>query len=571
MKYILGVRFGHDASACLLRNGKIVSDVAEERFTRKKNDGSFPVNAIDYCLKSEGITSQDIDCIAVPARKVHDDFFLFFPGLAKPVAPAAPKSFRSVVKGVLKRETPDTVKADDLALYLKRFPVRGDCRLVAVRHHLAHAASAYYAAGLPKGDKALVMVMDGIGDGESVSIWRGKDNVLEKLASWGSEASLGWFYSAATEAMGWRHSSDEWKLMGLAPYGKPLPGLFDGLFPVFEAGQLVRQADFGNVGRYPDHGTHHYHLGKAAAFKELLDTVSREDFAHEVQRVTEEQAYNIILPWLEREGTRTLCCAGGFFLNVKLNGKLWNSGKIGEHFIYPNPGDSGLAAGACLYAYHQAEPEQPTTKLEHLYAGPEFGNDDIERCLKTRRIAYTRPENIFETTARLLADNRIVGWFQGRMEAGPRALGNRSILMSPLLAENKDTINASVKYREAFRPFCPSLLEERQGDYLVNPRNEPYMITAFDVTEDKKDKIPAVVHVDGSLRPQTVRRDLNPRYHALIKAFGDVTGEYILLNTSFNVMGEPIVCTPSQAVKCFFDSGLDHLVLGDFLISKTGE
>lgn len=568
MKNILGIRYGHDAGACLLQNGIVVADVAEERFTRKKNDGSFPLAAIEYCLQEGDIFSNDLDTIAIPSHHAPDDLFRFFPGLSRPEAkPVQKKSLNPF--HWFKSDPIQAPPADDgLAVYMKRFPVSPKCRLVTMHHHRAHAAASYYGAGLDLNERSLVVVMDGIGEGVSVSIWRGENNKLERLAAWGADASLGWFYSSATEAMGWRHGSDEWKLMGLAPYGKPSLGLFDGLHPIFKNGDLVRGVNYGGVHRYPDHGTHHYHLEASYAFKERLGKTSREDFAHEVQRVTEEQAMEIILPWIDREQAQTLCCAGGFFLNVKFNGKLWETGKIARQHIYPNPGDGGLPVGAALHAFHEATPETKPTPIEHLYHGPEFSSADIEESLRTRKIPYTRPDNLYRTVAEILANNSIVGWFQGRMEAGPRALGNRSILMSPLKAENKDTINASVKYREAFRPFCPSLLEEKREDYLEASRDERYMITAFNVTEAKRDAIPAVVHVDGSLRPQTVNKDINPRYHALIKAFGDITGEYILLNTSFNVMGEPIVCSPSEAIRCFFNSGLDYLVLGDYLIGK---
>lgn len=579
MRKILGVRFGHDAAACLLVDGQIVADVAEERFTRKKNDGSFPIGAISYCLESAGVAAYELDAIAVPSDLIHQDFYKFFVGLPKPETEGASKAPASGVGGLLgfgrkRGSSPAPVGGDSdddddgLALYLKRFEVSPHCQLVSVGHHLAHAANAYYTAGLGAEEKALVVVMDGIGDAVAVSIYRGHGNGLTKLASYGAEGSLGWFYSAATEALGWRHGSDEWKLMGLAPYGSPRDGLLDGLYPVYRDGQLSKGVDFGKVSRYPDHGTHHYHLGRARTFRQRAQGVPREDFAFEVQRVAEDQAMEIIRPWLEREGTDILCCSGGFFLNVKFNGRIWNEGKLSKHWIYPNPGDAGLPVGAALYLYHQAHPEEAARKIDHLYLGPRFESAEIGRALKSRRLAYSRPDDLPALVAQKLAENRIVGWFQGRMESGPRALGGRSILMSPLRAENKDIINASVKYREAFRPFCPAMLDEKRADYLKNARAEPFMITGFDVTAEKRDKIPAVVHVDGTLRPQTVTAASNPKFHALISAFGELTGEYVLLNTSFNVMGEPIVCTPSDAIKCFYDSGLDCLVLEDFFIEK---
>ena len=579
MVAILGLRFGHDAAAALVVDGQIVADAAEERFTRKKNDGSFPINAIAYCLEAGGISSRDLDAVAIPSRFAWPDCAWFFPGLALEQAQPAeaaklrpPSLLRRFSRGARTRDTPFVATPDQspLPTYMPRFPVSETCRLIKVDHHLAHAASTYFTSGLAREQRALVAVMDGRGDNQSISIWRGEGGRLHHLQSFDGSASLGWFYSVVTEALGWRHSSDEWKVMGLAPYGEAEPALFSGLHPVFKDGELVEPFDFGKVDRYPDHGCNHYHMPVVERFQAVLETTTRENFAASCQAVAEEQALEIVLPWLKREGTRHLCCAGGFFLNVKLNGRIRQSSEVETQWIYPNPGDAGLAVGAALSAYHDRVPAAPARRLEHLYLGPAFGRSEIKATLEERHIAYSEPEDLPKTVARLLADNRIVGWFQGRMESGPRALGGRSILMSPLKAENKDVINASVKYREAFRPFCPSMLDEAKADYLVKPRDEPFMVTGFEARPERAPNIPAVVHVDGSLRPQTVTKEAHPRYHALIKAFGDLTGEPLLLNTSFNVKGEPIVCTPSDALRCFFDTGLDYLALGDFLIKKPG-
>jgi len=581
MVAILGLRFGHDAAASLVIDGEIVADAAEERFTRKKNDGSFPISAIAYCLSEGGISSRDLDAVAIPSTYAWPDCAWFFPGLVieDPAHIREPARRQASLLRRLSRnhraknanaKAEPATPSCPLPTYMQRFPVKPGCRLVKVRHHLAHAASAYFTSGLEREQKALVAVMDGIGDRQSVSLWRGQAGRLEQLASFDSTGSLGWFYALVTEALGWRQSSDEWKVMGLAPYGEADPALLARLHPVFENGELREPFDFGKVDRYPDHGCHHYHMPVVERFQAALENTSRENFAAACQAVAEEQALEVILPWLKREETRHLCCAGGFFLNVKLNGRVWQSGEVETQWVYPNPGDAGLAVGAALSAYHDQVPAAPIRRLEHLYFGPAFGKSEIKSTLDARHIAYSEPEDLPKTVARLLADNRIVGWFQGRMESGPRALGGRSILMSPLRAENKDVINASVKYREAFRPFCPSMLDEVKADYLVKPRDEPFMVTGFEARPERAPNIPAVVHVDGSLRPQTVTKEAHPRYHALIKAFGDLSGEPLLLNTSFNVKGEPIVCTPSDALRCFFDTGLDYLALGDFLIKKPG-
>jgi len=553
MMKIMGIRYGHDASVALIIDGEIIANVAEERFTRTKNDGSFPINAIEYCLKVMGMEAGELDAIVFPSKGyLPPPLFAFFD---------------------VPEDTVPVKKRGDvpvLPIYFKPWKLSRTCKILTVEHHLAHAASTYYTSGIKPSERALVVTMDGRGDDVSVAVWRGENNCLQSLRQWDGIASMGWFYANATEALGWRHGSDEWKTMGLAPYGTPQPGALKGYHPEFEKGELVKNRNYGNAARWPDHGVNHYHMQDAIPLSKIVEKLGRENYSAEVQRVAEEQAEKLILPWLEKENTRHFCAAGGFFLNVKFNQRLWYTDKLDTHWTYPDPGDSGLAVGAALAVYYEAHPDRPAGKLQHMYYGPEFSGAEIESLLKERKLQYERPADVSETAARYLAENKIIAWYQGRMEAGPRALGNRSILMSPLRPENKDLINACVKYREAFRPFAPAMLCESIDDYLVNGREEPYMITSFDVKKEKQDKIPAVVHVDGTSRPQTVRREINPRYYDVIKTFGDLTGESVILNTSFNVKGEPIICHPREAIKCFFDTGLDVLVLGDFLLKKPG-
>ncbi|WP_319468915.1 carbamoyltransferase C-terminal domain-containing protein [uncultured Pseudodesulfovibrio sp.] len=568
MRKILGIRYGHDAAASLVIDGKIIVDVAEERFTRLKHDGSFPLNAIRFCLEYAGITTLDLDALAIPARNMSDEFGLHFSHPAMDICPppAEPQGFQAKLKARL-CGAPARKKLR-LPLYMQPMQLSEHCQIINYHHHKCHAASAYYTSGM-KQEKVLVAVLDGRGDGESTSFWEGRDNGLTKLKSWGAEASLGWFFSAATEALGWRHGGNEWKTMGLAPYGTPHPGALDGLHPVFKDGELVTPYPFQKIYRLPERGVNHYHMPDAAKLSPILEKLGREDFAAEAQRVLEEQALKAVIPWLSKVGTRKMCCAGGLFQSVKLNQRVWETGALDEQWIFPNPGDAGLASGAALLAYYEANPKAPNERQQDMYLGPEFTDKEIEDILNERKLTYTKYADAIPKVAEYLADNKIIGWFQGRMESGQRALGNRSILMSPLRAQNKDIINAAVKFREPFRPFCPSIMEEKREDYIANGRDERYMITSFDVTEEKREAIPAVVHVDGTLRPQTVVKSINPRYHALIKAFGDTTGEYVLLNTSFNVRGEPIVCTPREAIRCFYDNGLDVLVLGDYMITKA--
>jgi len=553
---VLGVIYGHDSSAALIIDGKIVADIAEERFTRIKNDHSFPVNSINYCLEVGGIDSTEIDYLVIPDKHIRQNFFTFFD------IPDSINIYVNTEKEQLVRT------AKKLPEYLKRFKLSEQCHIKLIEHHLSHAASTCYSSGLSK-EKSLVITMDGVGNGTSTAIWRFQNNKIIPLKLMDKSSSLSWFYSNATEALDWRHGSEEWKLMGLAPYGESNSNFLKGYYPEFKKGELVKSHAFPDFHVLDDHGAYHYHGKDASELKKLVKQIGRENFAAEVQRVVEQQALNIIIPWLEKEGTRNICCSGGFFHNVKFNQKLWETGMLDNHWVYPNAGDSGLAVGAALYTYYSINHNENCNRLEDLYKGPEYSDDEISKILDERFIKYKYVENPSRKAAEYLSKNLVVGWFQGRMESGPRALGNRSILMSPLRAENKDIINKKVKFREGFRPFAPSLLIEKKEEYLENSRNEEFMTCSFSVKKCKVSIIPAVTHIDETTRPHMVKSNINPLYYDLIKEFGDITGEYIVLNSSFNVKGEPIVCNPREAIKCFYDTGMDILILGKFVIEKS--
>ena len=564
---ILSFNYGHDSSACIIVDGEVIAAIAEERLTRAKNDATFPISAIQWCMEWAGVESTEFDMVVSAGRTLRLDTRAFFDFPERSGAEVTGLKVR--IKSAIRDKYFSGMGAikGDLPLYCEKIQLKKDCKIVTVEHHLAHAASAYYTAGL--GDsKTLIATMDGIGDVTSCALWIGENNKIVPLRSYGGTSSIGWFYGNATEGLGWRHGSDEWKVMGLAPYGKPSPGILDGFHPEFSDGKLIRPHDYGEFGIWKDHGSQHFHGQDAASLGEIAQKMSREDFSAEVQRVVEEQMLAFVVPALRQEGTRTVCCSGGCFLNVKFNQRLWYTGEVDDQWIYPDPGDAGLAVGAGLHAYYQSNPSKHNTRMKHLYWGPSYSDDEIETILKERGLVFERPLDLASRVADLLVKNYAIGWFQGRMEAGPRALGGRSILMSPLHSENKDRINAKVKYRESFRPFCPSLLAEHRDTYLKNARDERFMITSFEVREEKREAIPAVVHVDGTVRPQLVYRETNERYYDLIKAFGERTGEHLILNTSFNVKGEPIVCSPREAIKCFFDTGLEALVLGSFVVLK---
>lgn len=561
---VLGIHIGHDSSAALVVDGRIVADVAEERFTRTKHYCGLPIASIDYCLKSRGLAMAEIDVVAVPAAgSVPDLNFLLDLKGARRECKTQKRRMIEFAEEIFNKPTAKP------PLYIKNFPIQDSIEVVHVNHHLAHAASAYYTNPIP--EKQLVVTIDGAGDGISVGLWRGEKGKIELLQSFPTSASIGWFYSNVTEALGWWHGDGEGKTMGLAPYGdcRRAEGALKKYYPKFSNGAVAEHHDFGRSFFWNEAGAIQWHFDDAYEIRKLVQQHGREHIAAEAQRVLEEQVQEMIYPWLEKERTHNLSCSGGVFLNVKLNQRIWESGRVVHHHIYPNAGDSGLAAGAALYACYQANPNGTVYGIEDLYWGPQYSEQEIEATLKLRNLTYRRIENIEEYAARQLAEGKIIAWFQGRMESGPRALGNRSILMSANRPENKDIINARVKFREAFRPFCPSLLWENRADYLQKPRDEFFMITSFTCPAAKRKNVPAVVHADATLRPQTVKKDFNPRFWNLINEFGTLTGEPLLLNTSFNIMGEPIVTHPREAIRCFYDNGLDCLVLGNFVLEKN--
>jgi carbamoyltransferase len=563
---VLGVHIGHDSSVALIRDGRLIADVAEERFTRVKHCNGIPYKSLEYCLEEGGISIEDVDVVALATKYASIGLHFLFEldesqRDKKRLGPRLLEAYRRHKGGL--RMPP---------LYIKRSKLPLSTKIVHFEHHMAHAASAYYSSGLARNEKALVLSCDGMGNDVSLSFWRGVNGKLEPLKKFGTDGSLGWFYSNVTEALGWVHGDGEGKTMGLAPYGDAdkCRGCLDAFYPKYQGTDLVEPHDYGRPYYWEEGGSMQFHFDEADKIVKLIEKHGREHIAAEAQRVLEEQVVPLTTAWLDKEKTDILCAAGGVMLNVKLNQRLWYSGKVRKHWTYPNCGDSGLAYGCAMLAYFQENPGE-ITSLENIYTGPSYENDEIGKLLEHRRIPFSYISDIEDAAAQLLARNKIVGWFQGRMESGPRALGNRSILMSAGSNQNKDVINAKVKYREGFRPFCPSMPIEFAPQYLTNYRPEPFMITSFDATSDKRERIPAVVHQDGTARPQTVTREANERYWQLLRRYGEITGDPVLLNTSMNIMGEPIVCNPREAIKCFFDSGMDALVLGNYLLSKDGD
>ncbi len=544
---VLGIHVGHDSSAALVVDGRIVADAAEERFRRIKHCAGFPTRAIAWCLKGAGESGSAIDAIALSTSRAVPQLNQWLGS-----SPGAAGGF----------------SAGGLPLYLRPSGVSAKTPVFQVPHHRAHAASAYYTSGYE--GKQLIVTLDGVGDGRSTCLWRGEGGRIEPLLELGETASLGWFYGCVTEALGWWHGDGEGKTMGLAAFGDSSRGrgCLQDFHPSFSNGELSRPHVFGRPAGWAEGGALHWHLRESEGIARLIEKHGRAGIAAEAQSVLEEQVCELVLPWLAREGVGAIACAGGVFLNVKLNQRLWDSGRLTRQHVFPNAGDAGLAAGAALSVHFQESPRPEIPALEHMFLGPEYTDDEIERSLRTRRLTYQRTHDPAGEAARLLAGGRIVGWFQGRMESGPRALGHRSILMSPADPGNRDILNSRVKFRESFRPYCPSLLESHREIYLENSRDEPFMTTSFRASPAAVSRAPSAVHVDGTMRPQIVRPEASPRFGRLLQQFGNLTGDPLLINTSFNLAGEPLVNTPSDALRAYFDSGLDALVMGTFLLSK---
>ena len=563
---ILGIHEGHDSSAAIIVDGKIIADVQEERFNRVKHSGDTPLNAIHYCLAAAGLESiNDVDYVSIPWLQIPDGLKTIF-NISESFN-WKQRIFRKVFK--LMFRSPFDTNWLRTPIYKESFD-QYEGQIKSYDHHLCHAASAYYTQS--DNDKHLIFTIDGIGDNTCTAVWLAEGNQITPLKKYGTEAAIGWAYSLVTEGLHWIHGDGEGKTMGLAPYGdyNVCKGLLDPYFPEFEGTELKKEVDLGAPYVWNEKGASQYHLTKSSEVGQLIQKYGKENIAAEAQRKLEESVIELVKGWVDQTGIKKTCFAGGVMLNVKLNQRLWDTrASIGieKHHIYPNPGDSGVAVGAALLEYYKHHSFEGGT-LDSLYGGPEYSNKEIEDHLQLSKLNYQFLDDPAKTAAQLLSENKIIGWFQGRMESGPRALGNRSILMSPLTKENKAILNERVKFRESFRPFCPSLLFESKDKYLHDSKDEFFMMTSFDCVESKINQIPAVVHEDGTLRPQLVKKEQNPLFWQLIKEFETITGESIVLNTSMNVMGEPIVNTPSDAIKCFYSTGIDALFMGNYLITK---
>jgi len=554
----LGINYSqmHDSSACLVRDGELAFAVAEERLSRAKHDARFPQMAIRACLDFARVDVDDLDEVCFgwqTAGPVYrHDLSLFATG-------RWPVSYLNVLNST--RHFAGMWHQESGAAPFRRIFGGHNTRFRFVDHHLAHAISAYSYSGF---EEAAVVVMDGRGAWEATSLWRGHAGRLDHVLTIDWPDSLGLFYAVFTEYLGFVPNADEWKVMGLAPYGQP--GV--DLRPFIEAGGDPYHVHVEHlIGREGLSPKIEAHLGpRRAPESEIEDR--HKNIAFAAQELCEDAVLSVARLALEKTGSRNLCLAGGVALNSKANGKILASGMIHNLFVQPAASDDGVALGAALAPCLDANGRLPMRPMRHAYLGPGFSDDAILQTLETYKIRHTRLSDPPSTAAQLLAAGKILGWFQGRMEFGPRALGSRSILADPRDPEMNAKVNNAVKFREWWRPFAPSLQKEAAPQYLESAFDSPFMILTAQVRKEKQCVIPAVTHVDGSARPQTVEREVNPLYYELIGEFARLTGVPVLMNTSFNLRGEAIVHTPTDALRTFFSSGMDALVLGSFLVEK---
>jgi len=585
--YILGIAaFYHDAAAALIRDGEIVAAAQEERFTRKKHDPSFPGNAISYCLDEAGIEIDDVDIIAF-----YDKPFLKFERLLETYLAYAPLGVRSFLAAM-----PPWVRQK---LFLKDYIAKTldyNGKILFPEHHHSHAASAFFPSPFAE---AAILTVDGVGEWDTASsgVGRGNRVVIEEEIKF--PHSLGLLYSAFTYYCGFKVNSGEYKLMGLAPYGEPVYAdlIREKLIDIKEDGSFRLELEYFNycTGLTMTNKRFHDLFGGPPRKPEGVLTRKHMDLARSVQEITEEVMERMARHVFKRTGMKNLCMAGGVALNCVANGKIVREGPFENVWIQPASSDAGGALGAALAAWYEylENPRETAGDRDFQKAsllGPSFSDDRIESFLVDNGIPYRKVsrDDVAGETARLLAEQKVVGWFQGRMEFGPRALGSRSILGDPRSQEMQSTINLKIKFRESFRPFAPSVLLEKAGEYFGLAGESPYMLLVSPVSESKRiaqdngpgikglDKlkakrsvVPAITHVDYSARVQTVKREDNPVYYDMIKKFDELYGCPLVINTSFNVRGEPIVCTPEDAYRCFMRTNMDYLVMGPFIIDKN--
>jgi carbamoyltransferase len=579
---ILGINAYHgNASAAIVCDGRLIAAVEEERFNRVKYAAGFPAQAIRYCLKAASLTLSDIDHVAVPRN---------------PYARLATKLFYALRMPSFARERAKVLVKftgipEALAQAFDADPKKITAKFYRIEHHQAHLASSFYCSPF---ERAALLSADGLGDFASTMWGTGNGSRMKIDGVVTFPHSLGLFYSAVTQCLGFLKFGDEYKVMGLAAYGQPdqlealrdivhfNPGSANNGFRLgldyFSHHRTGPEMSWAEADKTPSLGKlfsneMEKRLGPARGAEQVLEQRHR-DLASSLQARLEEVYLGMLKKLAERTGLKAVCLAGGVAFNCVANGKIFDATSFDQVYVHPAAGDAGLAVGAAYHVWHQILGKPRSFVMDHAYWGPEYSRDEIRQAIDSNglaqngcTIAELPQEELTRPAAAIIADGKILGWFQGRAEWGPRALGNRSIVADPRRPEMKEILNQRIKHREIFRPFAPSILAEATGEYFEKSHPSPFMTLAYSVRLEKRDKIPAPTHVDGTGRLQTVTREANPRYYALISAFRDLTGVPVVLNTSFND-NEPIVCRPEEAIDCFQRTQMDALVLGDFLITR---
>jgi len=589
--YILGISaFYHDSAACLVKDGEILSAAQEERFTRKKHDHNFPQKAIEFCLKDAGIRAEQLDLIAF-----YDKPFLKFERLLETYLAYAPVGIKSFIKAM-----PLWIKEKLWMKEMIKEKLGYTGKIIFPEHHESHAASAFYPSAY---NKAAIITMDGVGEWTTTSYGIGEGNEIQLYADIKFPHSLGLLYSALTYYTGFKVNSGEYKVMGLAPYGEPKYKklIYDHLIDVKEDGSFRMNMEYFNYcqGLTMTNEKFNKLFGGPPRIPETNLTQKQMDIARSLQEVTEEIVLKIGSHVYKETKSKNLCLAGGVALNCVANGRLLREGPFENIWIQPAAGDAGGALGAALigwYKYHnkpRTAADGKSDKQKGSYLGPQFTDEEIKSFVQSLNLSAKKydEDELIETTANLINSDKVIGWFDGKMEFGPRALGSRTIIGDARSPKMQATMNIKIKFREGFRPFAPSVLFEKVNEYFEIEKESPYMLLTADVKKERRipmtdeeqkkwgiDKlnvvrsdIPAVTHVDYSARLQTVHKETNPRYHKLISKFEEKTGCAVIINTSFNVRGEPIVCTPEDAYRCFMRTNMDYLVLGSYILKKEDQ
>ncbi len=562
-EYILGIScYYHDSAACILKDGELIAAGEEERFMREKHYSGFPHNSVRYCLNEARINANEVDYIVF-----YEKPFVKFNRIIETYVSQWPRSFKAFKRAVplwlksrlnMRKEISEELVVDPENIYFSE-------------HHLSHMASSYFLSPF---DEAAILTIDGVGEWTTTTIGYGKGTELTVEKQMKFPHSIGLLYSALTSYLGFQVNDAEWKVMGLAPYGQPrYVDKFLELVDIKEDGSFRMKMDFFS---------YHYSANESinSKFEQLFGKPRRKkdekidqfytDVAASGQKIVEDLIVGIASNLHRESGLDNLVIAGGVALNSVANWRILEKTGFKDLFIQPAAGDSGCALGAALAFHHLSLNHPRKFQMKHAYWGPDFENEEIEAVLKAYNASYKRfdDEQLIDETAKMLAEDKCIGWFQGRMEFGPRGLGNRSILANPKNPNMKDIVNSKVKFREEFRPFAPSVTKEEASNYFDLKIESPYMLLIPQVLPEKRDLLPAITHVDGSARLQTVDSKTNSRFHSLLSAFKQKAGIPVLLNTSFNVRGEPIVCTPMDAYSCYMRTGIDALVIGNFILTE---